>query len=194
MPLQQKSIGITGGIGSGKSTVAMAIESFGYPVFYSDAVSKQLLVNEANMLSLRRLFGDVIFTENKLDKKALASVVFNDNEKLNALNNLMHPQVRQAFNTWRKLQISHLVFNEAAILFETSAHKNFDANILVIADENVRINRVCERDGISEVEVRQRMAKQWSDEKKEALASHVIKNNGEALLPQIAKTLERLKL
>lgn len=189
---KQLSIGITGGIGSGKSTVAKVIESFGYPVFYSDAASKKLLVSSANTKALKKLFGESVFTDNVLDKNALANVVFNNSEKLEALNQLMHPQVRQAFNAWRSKQNTAIVFNEAAILFESGAYLNFDANILVCAKQDIRIQRIMQRDNSSVKAIMDRMAKQWSDLIKKPLADYIITNNGEALIPQVDNILKSL--
>lgn len=187
------SIGITGGIGSGKSTVAQLVEAFDYPVFYSDVESKKLLQSPAVLQELSGLFGDNILCNGVIDKAALANIVFNDKAKLEQLNSILHPKVREAFLVWKEKQKTSMVFNEAAILFETGAYKNFDFTILVSADVELRIQRVMSRDGVSKEAVENRMEKQWADEKKKNLADFIVLNNNEALTPQVNSILKKLE-
>ena len=186
------SIGITGGIGSGKSTVAQLVEAFGYPVFYSDTESKKLLQSPAVLQELSGLFGESILDNGTIDKVALANIVFSDKAKLEQLNKVMHPKVREAFTAWKSNQNSSLVFNEAAILFETGAYQNFDYTLLVTADEELRIQRVMARDSVSKEAVLSRMQKQWPDEDKKKLADFVIVNNNEALTSQVHRVIDEL--
>jgi dephospho-CoA kinase len=185
------SIGLTGGIGSGKSTVAAIIEAFGYPVFYSDLESKKIINNPAVLNELCGIFDENIVHNKLLDKVALAKIVFNDSKKLEQLNNLLHPKVRSAYDAWRAKQSAELVFNEAAILFETGAHTTFDKVILVVADKSIRTERIMARDEASVADVEARMSKQLPDEKKIPLADFVIDNNGDSpLTPRVKKVLD----
>lgn len=187
------SIGLTGGIGSGKSTVATLLEAFGYPVFYSDLESKKIINDPAVLQELCGIFGEKILRNGVLDKLALAAIVFDDESKLQQLNAIMHPKVREAFQLWRKKQTSNLVFNEAAILFETGANSHFDKVILVVADKDIRLKRVAKRDGATISEIENRMDKQWPDEKKLALADYVVENNGQnPLTPAVKQVLDNI--
>tara|TARA_R110001592_G_scaffold237306_10_gene496339 strand:- start:2992 stop:3585 length:594 start_codon:yes stop_codon:yes gene_type:complete len=190
--MQPASIGLTGGIGSGKSTIAAIIEAFGYPVFYSDIESKKIINNPAVLQELCGIFGEKILSNGQLDKIALAQIVFNDSEKLKTLNSILHPKVRTAFDHWRLQQTTQFVFNEAAILFETGAHLQFDKMVLVVADTSVRTNRIKLRDNVSEADIVARMDKQWPDEKKIVLADYIIENNGSILTPRIKSLLNNI--
>lgn len=168
--------------------------SLGYPVFYSDKEAKSLMTNS---LELRQgiiaLFGEKAYNKNQLNRKFLAEQIFADSSKIEQMNALVHPAVRNHFKKWAENQKSDIVFNEAAILFETGAHKNFDYTILVVADSETRIERVMTRDGITTKQVEDRMAKQWSDEDKIKLASFIISNNDQDLLiPQLNTILNDL--
>lgn len=188
------SIGLTGGIGSGKSTVATLLETFGYPVFYSDIESKKIINNPAVLRELCGIFGESILLNGKLNKVELAQIVFNDEGKLQQLNAILHPKVRASFDVWRTKQHTEMVFNEAAILFETDAYKSFDKMLLVVADKDIRTNRVMARDGASLEEIEARMRKQWLDEMKIPLADFVIENSGkEALTPIVRQVLDQIQ-
>ena len=187
-------VGLTGGIGSGKSTVAKIIEAMGYPVFYSDIESKKLLDNNENVIKkLIQQFGAGVYNEHIIDRKKLAQLVFNDQKNLEIINGIVHPEVRIQFNLWTEKQKVKLVFNEAAILFETGSYLQFDKNILVVAPEELRIERVMKRDNISLLEVQNRINNQWNDEKKMPLADYIISNdNKRALLIQIENVIQDL--
>lgn len=188
-----KKIGITGGIGSGKSTVSKIIETLGFPVFYSDEVAKNIL-NTDNQLKQKiiNLFGDQAYLNNHLNRPFIASKIFNDKDLKNQLNQIVHPAVRIAFENWSNKQNANLIFNEAAILFETGSYKNFDKNILITADLETRVARVMKRDNCSRDEVLQRINNQWSDEQKIKLADFVIHNNDDSrLIVQVEEILKK---
>jgi dephospho-CoA kinase len=187
-------IGITGGIGSGKSEVAKIIEAMGYPVFYSDQEAKNILNNSFEVRNqLIEHFGSDIYCNNSIDRNKLAQLVFNQPENLRIVNAIVHPEVRKYFKTWSDKQNISLVFNEAAILFETGAFQQLDKNILVIAPETVRIARVMERDQVSESEVLKRIKNQWTDEVKIPLANYILSNeNQKPILIQVEKIIQDL--
>ena len=162
-----KRIGITGGIGAGKSLVAEIIKAMGYPVFNSDERAKELTEQDPKIKEgLIHLFGEEIYQNETLNKFALAQAIFSDDSLREKVNALIHPIVREDFNLWALAQNTELVFNESAILFETGADKNFDAIILVHAPKELRIKRIMKRDNSSENEVLKRMDSQFSDEEK----------------------------
>lgn len=184
-----KKIGITGGIGSGKTYVSEVFSSLGIPVFNADVESKRLMSSSDNLISLvKDLFGDDIYTNGFLDKQKLASIVFSDKEKLENLNNIIHPVVKQEFIDWCKQQNSSYVIKETAILFESRSDKGLDAVICVSAPLNIRIDRAVKRDGSSEKEIKNRIENQISQEEKENLSDYIIVNDEkDLLLPQIIK-------
>ncbi len=189
-------IGITGGIGSGKSTVCKVFKLLGIPVFEADAVAKKLIhSNSVIKTGLIDLFGEDIFAPNEqLNRKKLANIIFNDAIQLKKVNELVHPVVREEFKNWLKLQESAYVIHEAAILFESGFYKMMDFTILVSAPKNQRIEWVMQRDGASENKVKERMEKQWTDKQKRKLASVEIKNNSrDLIIPQIIKIDNQLK-
>ncbi len=186
-------IGITGGIGSGKSVVANILNSMGYPVYNSDDRAKILINKDSNLiLKIKESFGNVYNTEG-LDRQKMANIVFNNPEKLALLNSLVHPAVGHDFDLWVKKQSSSLVFKEAAILFETGIYKSLNKVILVSCPLPIKIKRVMERDSVSQEDVENRMKNQWSDEQKIKLSDYVIDNSGNKLLiPQVQKILNHL--
>ncbi|MBL4862924.1 MAG: dephospho-CoA kinase [Crocinitomicaceae bacterium] len=187
-------IGITGGIGSGKSLVSRVLESMGYPVFNSDNVAKDIVANNSEVRKgLIELFGKEIYDAHGLNKVRLAEYIFSDNQARLKVNAIIHPKVREAFQKFAEASHSKIVFNEAAILFETGSYKQLDATILVVAPEELRINRVIERDNALEATVIARIEKQWSDEKKASLTPYVIVNDEkQPLLHQVEKIIEQL--
>ena len=181
-------IGITGGIGSGKTTVCRVFETLSVPVFNADEVAKSIMVTDADLVENIKLeFGtNAYFNNGELNRKFLSGIVFNDSNALQILNSLVHPVAIQAFNHWALEQNSKYCLHEAAILFESGAYKSCDYSILVYAPEDLRIQRVLERDGVSEEEVRIRIDKQMPEEEKKKLADFVIINDGEtAIIPQV---------
>lgn len=189
-----KKIGITGGIGSGKSFIATIIERMGYPVYYSDVRSKELTNSHPIIRQgLIDLVGENVFFGGELDKKVLATAIFSNDALRLKVNQLIHPIVRQDFEDWANAQKSNLIFNEAAILFETGAYRNFDATILVYAPEELRLQRVLKRDIITKEEVLARMNNQLKDEEKRKMTPFQILNDGESpLLIQIENILEQI--
>lgn len=187
-------IGVTGGIGSGKTTVCKIIEKLGFPVFYSDLEAKNLMLHSATVVSaVKSIFGESAYREGQINRSHLAQIVFNNPSLLNELNQIIHPEVRKAFDAFAQENVNQkLVFNEAAILFETGAYKNFDFTILVSAPIELRVKRVCERDHVSEQDVLKRMQNQWPDENKIPLADFVIHNDQQALKPQIESVINVL--
>jgi len=176
-------VGITGGIGSGKSIVAKILTVIGFPVFDSDTEAKLLMVNNRNVIQqVKEVFGEEAYIDKQLNRKYLADKIFNNEELKEQLNAIVHPAVRQEFEDWSNRQDSSLVFNEAAILFEIGRYKDFDYTILVTAPEELRIQRVIDRDKTTRKEVLKRMENQWKDEEKKALASFVINNDNEELV------------
>ena len=189
-----KRIGLTGGIGSGKSYIAEILEKMGYPVYYSDERSKVLTDTHPEIRAgLIERFGEEIYTDGTLNKKELASHIFNSEEDRVFVNHLIHPVVRSDFDIWCTAQDSPLVFNEAAILFETGAYQEFDATLLVVAPHEVRIKRIVARDRCTNEQAEARMKSQWSDERKIALATVRISNDGhEAILPQLELAIDKI--
>ena len=187
-------IGLTGGMGSGKSTVAKIFEALNIPVFYADDESKQILeTNSGVKEKLSNHFGAELFANGELNRPFLAAQIFNNQEALAFVNSVMHPAVAERFLEWSTEQQAPYCLKEAAILFETGSYKELDKTILVVADKNLRVKRVRKRNSWSRDEVLARMKNQWEDREKEPLADFVIYNNEkEMLTPQILKIHEDL--
>lgn len=187
-------IGITGGIGSGKTTICRVFEALSVPVFSADEVAKMIMLTDLNLVeAIKVQFGkEAYFANGELNRKFLSGIVFNDSEALQQLNELVHPAVIQAFDDWAVKQDGPYCLHEAAILFESGAYKSCDYSILVYAPEDLRINRVKHRDGHSETEIRARMDKQMPESEKEKLADFVIINDeSTAVIPQVLKIHNR---
>jgi dephospho-CoA kinase len=186
-----KRIGITGGIGAGKSLVAEIIKAMGYPVYNSDERAKELTESNPKIKEgLIHLFGEEIYQNDTLNKFALAQAIFSDESLREKVNALIHPIVREDFNLWALAQNNSLVFNESAILFETGSFKNFDAIILVYAPKELRIKRIMKRDNCSENEVLKRMNSQFSDEEKYELTEFRVLNDEQTpLLKQVEQII-----
>ena len=188
-------VGVTGGIGSGKTYVCRLLNTMGYPVFYSDTVAKQLLVNNPLIINqIKDIFGKKAYLKNgELNRPYLAEQIFNDKSKLQLMNSIVHPAVRNEFQIWVKAQNCCLVFYESAIIFESGSKSHFDKTILVVAPKKIKIKRLLERDQTQKENIEKRMANQWTDEEKKALADYIIYNNDkDPLLPQIHKILKKL--
>lgn len=173
-----KIIGLTGGIGSGKTTVAQYIAQKGVPVYVSDLEAKRITELPETIQEIREIFGDTILnTSGFLDRKELGNIVFNDPEKLKQLNQIIHPKVKQHFLDWlKKNKNQPFVVKEAAILFETGGDKDCDYIILVTAPIDVRVERTVKRDGLTKQQVLDRINNQMSDDEKAAKSDFVINN------------------
>lgn len=189
-----KRIGLTGGIGSGKSTVGKLLNIYGYPVYIADEASKRL-TDESPIIKekLNETFGENLYPDGKLDKRRLATLIFSDKQRLKQVNQIIHPEVNRDFQTWAKQQKASLCFLEAAILFEAGFDRYVDETVMVYAPIEVRIQRTMQRDNTSQEEVMKRIASQMSDEDKKKLANHlVINDDSHALIPQIEGLLKNL--
>ena len=172
-----KIVGLTGGIGSGKSTVAGFFKELGVPVYIADVEAKRI-TNTSKVVRKKiiALLGEKSFGTEGLNRPFVAKKIFNDKELLNQVNNIIHPKVRQHCARWVKKQKGHYCIKEAAILFESGGHTQCDFIILVTAPESIRVERILKRDSTTRKEVQSRLDNQWPDEKKIPLASFVIEN------------------
>jgi len=187
-------IGITGGIGSGKTTVAKVFEVLGIPVYYADDAAKKLMnEDEALKQKIKLQFGESVYTNGLLNKKLLSDIVFNAPEKLELLNALVHPATLKDAERWMQLQTTAYTLKEAALIFESGAHQNLDYVIGVTAPAPLRILRSMQRDGVTREDVIARMDKQMDDTIKMKLCDFVITNDEqEMLLPQVIALHEKL--
>ena len=172
-------VGLTGGIGSGKTTVAKLFQAQGVAIFVSDTEAKKLMETSAEIhKELIALFGDEVIAENGLpDRKFIAGKVFNDKDLLEQLNQIIHPRVASYFQEWKTQQNTPYIIYEAAIIFEKNLQHRFDYTIIVTAPEEEKIKRVMKRDNSSEEEVKARIKNQWPDSDKIKLADFQIENN-----------------
>jgi len=173
-----KVIGLTGGIGSGKSTVLAFLKNLGATVYIADIEAKKLMnTNTLLKKQISSLFGELAYVNNELNRSFISSIVFKDKNKLEALNGLVHPIVQENFKKFIKNSSAEIVIYEAAILFESGSHKLCDYVISVIANYEDRIERIIKRDGVSEVQILDRMKNQISDDFRIKNAHFVIRNN-----------------
>lgn len=192
-------IGITGNIGSGKTTVSSLFELLGIPVFYSDTVAKTVMVTDAQLIAgITGHFGaEAYFADATLNRKHIASLVFNNPAELSKLNSLVHPAVFRAFDEWVLQHASApYILKEAAILFESGSYKDCDYTIMVTAPAPMRMARVMQRDGITQAEAENRNARQMPEDEKRKLANFEITNdNSRLVIPQVLALHEQfLKL
>lgn len=189
------TIGITGGIGSGKSIVSTLMELSGIPVYIADEESKRLTQKSPVIRKgLTDLFGETIYTPNGIDKKKLAGLIFNDPEILQKVNNIIHPEVFKDFISWAELQHKKICALESAILFESGFNKFTDITLLVYAPEKIRIQRAMDRDHASKEEVKTRVNNQLPDDIKKEKANYIIYNDGvRALIPQVKAFIEKVQ-
>ncbi|RIY36665.1 dephospho-CoA kinase [Capnocytophaga canis] len=170
-------VGLTGGIGSGKTTIARMFQDLGIPVYISDIEAQKII--ETDPVVKRRIikeFGELAYIDGKYNRRYIADIVFNDKHKLQKLNNIVHPALALHFQRWKDMQKSLYIIKEAAILFESGAYKQCDYIITVTAPEQERICRVVERDQVTEKLVRERMRNQWTDEERIKLSDEVVDN------------------
>ncbi len=172
-----KIVGLTGGIGSGKTTVSKMFSNLDISVYIADIEAKKI-INSSKIIRKELIFilGKDTFLMGTLNRKYVADLIFNDIELLEKVNKIIHPRVAKHFLKWCKKQKSPYVIKEAAILFENGGYKNCDATILITAPKKVRIDRVLKREVISEKEIKARIKNQWCDNKKKELADFVIEN------------------
>jgi dephospho-CoA kinase len=187
-------VGITGGIGSGKTTVARIFEVLGIPVYYADDAAKRIM-NEDELLrrNIIHEFGDESYLHGTLNREYLASIVFKDKKKLAALNALVHPATIRNSNAWMKCQTSIYSIREAALIFESGVQDQLDYVIGVSAPVEVRIQRAMMRDKLSREQVMDRMDRQINETIKMRLCDFVITNdNKKPVIPQVIKLHEKL--
>jgi dephospho-coA kinase len=172
-----KVVGLTGGIGSGKSTIARLFSALGIAVYDSDTEAKKLINTSAEIKKrIVEVFGAEAYAEGVYNRAYMADIVFRNPDKLAVLNSIVHPVLADHFNQWVALQTLPYVIKEAAILFESGSYKNCDFIITVTAPETLRISRCMSRDGSTEAQVRARMAQQWTDAQRIAFSDAVIEN------------------
>ena len=175
--MQVKIIGLTGGIGSGKTTVANMFHDLGIPIYIADFEAKKLMRNSKVIKrQLVMLLGEQAYVNNELNKPFIADCIFNNKMLLEEINAIVHPKVGQHFKKWVAKQSSPYVIKEAAILFENGAYQKCDEIIIVTAPEELRIQRVVSRDNSSTKSVNAVIRNQWDDDKKVALSQYVIVN------------------
>ncbi len=172
-----KIVGLTGGIGSGKTTVSKMFNELGIPVYIADIEAKKL-TNSSDLIKkeLIGILGEEAYLKGMLNKKYVANLIFNDKELLEKVNSIIHPRVAEHFNNWCEKQKTSYIIKEAAILFENEGYKSCDFTVLITAPLQERIKRVLERDSITEKEIEDRIKNQWSDDVKSELADFVIEN------------------
>ena len=191
-----KNIGLTGGIGSGKSYIAKVFEALDIPVFYADNEAKKILNEPQIIINVSEVLQTNIIdpATGLANRKKIASIVFNDSEKLKLLNHIIHPAVEQNFIIWRANHAQKkYVIKEAAILFESGSYKKLDGVICVVSPLELRLKRVAVRDNESEAEILKRINNQWSDEQRIALSNWVIQNDEQSpILSQVLQIHQKI--
>ncbi len=189
-------VALTGGIGSGKTTIAKLLETMGCVLYNSDEKAKELYYNDEVKKQVINLLSENTYSsDNKLNNAYVSSIIFNDSDKLEKLNAIIHPALVLDFENFVKKQNKNsVIIKESALIFETGLYKKFENIILVIAPIEQKINRVMKRNLVSREEVEQRMKVQWNDEKKVPLANYIISNSDtDAIIPQALDILGKLK-
>jgi len=173
-----KIIGVTGGIGSGKTTIINYIKSKGFAVYIADDVGKKVMQKSEIIKQINELFNnEVLLPDGLLDRSKIASRVFNNNDLLQKLNNIVHPAVGLDFEEFKKENASEkVIFKETAVLFESGSYKDCDATILITAPLEIRIKRVMQRDNITKEQVESRIKNQLSDDQKASFATYIVEN------------------
>lgn len=172
-----KILGLTGGIGSGKTTVAKMFEALGVPVYNADQSAKMLMQSSQDLKDkIKQLLGEDAYTENRLNKAFISEKIFNNKVLLSQINALVHPEVARDFNSWLTLQTSVYIIKEVAILFETAAEDQFDYILTVTAPEAIRIQRIIERDQIALTKIKAVISNQLKDSEKTVKSDFVILN------------------
>lgn len=188
-------LGITGGIGSGKSTVCEIFRSLGIPVYSADDRAKALMTEDSELVkAVKTLFGsDAYLSDGSLNRGYIASIVFQDAQKLESLNALVHPAVFRDFARWSAEQKSPYVIKEAALMFESGSFRDLDYVATVSAPQKLRIERSMKRDNTNAEAIKARMKKQWSERQRLEAADFVLKNDGEhPLIPQVLELHQKM--
>jgi dephospho-CoA kinase len=191
-----KIIGLTGGIGSGKTTVANHFRVAGIPVYIADDEARKIMQSDEINAEIKKKFGDTVFDNGILNREKLSGIVFNDPEKLKLLNAIIHPAVKKHFSSWilNHKNTPYIIY-EAAILFESGSYKDFDIIITVTAPLESRIQRVIQRDKTTRENVLSRINMQWNDEKRIEKSDFVIENDTtEIAKSAVDKILKILKI
>ena len=190
-------VGLTGGIGSGKTTVSNFLLNYGIPVYNSDSQGKILMNTNLELKNdIVSIFGESVYDNGILNTNLLSSIVFNDPKKIEKLNNLVHPKVSEDFNQWiEKNNNKPIIVKEAAILIESGAYLNMDKIILIVSDKSTRINRVSKRDDSDLESIEKRINLQLTDDEKIKYADYIIQNNSslEYLKLEVIKVLNKIK-
>ena len=188
-------VGLTGGIGSGKTTIARLFELLGIPVYYADDAAKKLMNADVTLkAAIIKSFGEETYKNGMLERKYLANIVFSNKEKLELLNSLTHPVTIRDSNKWMQQQTTPYIIKEAALLFESGAAENLDYVIGVYAPQHIRVKRVMDRDGLPVEDVMKRITRQIDEEMKMKLCNFVIVNNEERLvMPQVLELYKKFR-
>ena len=191
-----KIIGLTGGIGSGKTTIANYFQSLGIPVYIADDEARKIMQSSEIIETIKKIFGNSVFENDILSREKLAEIVFNDPEKLKELNKIIHPAVKKDFDQWllEHVAVPYIIY-EAAILFESGGYKNCDLIITVTAPIESRIQRVTERDKTTREHVLKRINAQWTDDQRISKSDFVIENTSkETTQLKVDEILKILKI
>ena len=180
-------VGVTGGIGSGKSTICKVFEVLGIPVYYADERAQTLILTDSRIRKgYKALFGENVYEDGQLNRKLVADRIFSDRTLLENVNHLVHPVVREDFLQWTERQEAPYVIEEAAVLLERGGQHLLDRVIVVSAPESLRIQRVVQRDGTYEEKVKERMKNQWTDQQRRAFADYeVLADDRHLVVPQV---------
>jgi dephospho-CoA kinase len=180
-------VGITGGIGSGKSTVCQVFKTLGIPVLHADDTARYLMANDEILIAnIRQLFGPTVYANNKLDRTQIANIVFKNPEMLQQLNAIVHPAVKLYSEQWMQNQVTPYAIKEAAIFFESGTYVDLDVMIGVYAPQTLRILRVAERDGVSQEQVLERISQQMDEDEKMKRCDFIIYNDdSQPIIPQV---------
>lgn len=194
--IKTKIIGLTGGIGSGKTTVAKYFEQQGVPIYISDLEAKKIMDNPIVIQEIAAKFGNSILSENDLNRRVLSSIVFQDNNKLQELNQIVHPKVKEHFLNWLHANNHQpFVIKESAILFESKSYLDCDYIISVTAPIDIRIQRILKRDNTTKEKVLMRIENQWTDAQRSEKSNFIIENiNWDKTVIKINEILKSLKI
>ena len=187
-------IGLTGGIGSGKTTICKIFESLGIPIFNSDEYAKQLLKNNTQIIEkIKKTFGKNIVNKNRINKKKISQIIFSNKKKLKIINDIIHPVVIEGFNQWCEKQTTKYIIKESALLFESKTYRELDKIIWVEASENLRIKRVEKRDNRTKSEIKKIINNQIHYKDVKTKIDYLINNNETILItPLILKIHEEM--